>query len=247
MVEIAGFSKTYGPTPAVRNVTFHALPGTVTALLGRNGAGKSTVLKGVAGFHLPSSGSVRVCGADAVEDGAALRLLTGYAPEEGAFYGDFTALEQLCYVGEIRFAALAALDGTPPPRPTELRSHALWTAERCGIDRPSLDKKTRGLSRGYRQRLSLASALLLDPPVLVLDEPTAGLDPVQMRETRALIAELAVDKTVLLSTHQVPDVESLCTAVCVLRDGEVSFFGTTEEAMRQSREATLEAALVAFL
>jgi ABC-2 type transport system ATP-binding protein len=247
MVEIAHFSKSYGQNAAVRNVTFCAHPGAVTALLGRNGAGKSTVLKGVAGFHLPSLGTVRVCGADALEDGAALRLLAGYAPEEGAFYGDFTALEHLCSLGAIRFAALAALDGTPPPRPGALRSHALWMAERCGIDRPSLDKKTRSLSRGYRQRLSLASALLLDPPVLVLDEPTAGLDPVQMRQTRALIADLAVDKTVLLSTHQVPDVEALCTSVCVLRDGEVSFFGTTEEAMRQSGEATLEAALVAFL
>ena len=188
-IEALGLSKFYRDFAAIRDVSFTVPQGQVAAFLGPNGAGKSTTMKILTGYLAPSAGAARVAGLDVSRDriGAAQRL--GYLPENGPLYPDMTPLGLLRFFGQARGL-----------RGTRLRTRIDDVVARCAIG-AVLEKTIRKLSKGYRQRVGMAQVLLHEPDVLIMDEPTGGLDPNQIREVRGLIRELGAAKTVLLSTH----------------------------------------------
>ena len=226
LIEAQGLCKYYGAFTAVQDVSFAVPQGSVTAFLGPNGAGKSTTMKMLTGFLAPSAGTARIAGIDVDEDriGAARQL--GYLPENGPLYPDMTPAQQLAYAG-----AVHGLGGA------RLKDALDRVANSCRIDEV-WHKPIRKLSKGFRQRVGLAQAILHDPKVLVLDEPTAGLDPNQIQLVRDLIRQLAKDKTVLLSTHILQEVEAVADRVVLISEGRLRFQGTpTELAAGQSLEA----------
>jgi ABC-2 type transport system ATP-binding protein len=217
MIEVRGLSKSYGVFEAVKDVSFSASDGCVIGLLGPNGAGKTTIMKVLTGFHRPSSGRALVGGVDVAEDPLAVKRLVGYLPEGVPLYGDMTVWEYLCFIAEARGL-----------NPDERAPAAVKAMEACGLDGmgPVLIEH---LSKGFRQRVGLAQAILHDPPVLVLDEPTTGLDPNQILEIRSLIRSLGGDKTVILSTHIMQEVEALCSEVLILNEGRIAAQGSARE------------------
>ena len=208
-VELRAVSRRFGSTLAVDDVTFDIRPGEVLGLLGPNGAGKTTTMRLLTGYLRPTSGSVVIDGVDLSSDEVARKALLGYMPETAALYPEMTVEGYLRFFAKLRSV------------PRRDRASAIDRA----IERANLGKVGRTrvgtLSHGYRQRVSLAQALLHDPAVLVLDEPTAGLDPRQVVETRQLIAELGRSRTLLLSSHLLSEVQQLCTRVVVLDGGRV--------------------------
>jgi ABC-2 type transport system ATP-binding protein len=241
MIQLEGFGKTYGFTtsaaPAVRDVSFTALQGAVTGLLGQNGAGKTTVLKAVCAIHYPSEGKVIVGGFDTQTDPVAVRKITGYVPEQPALYPGFTALEFLRHIAALRLSAL----GVPT---VEHKVQVDRVIAQCAIHGDMLHKPVGALSKGYRQRLTLAQALVHDPQILALDEPTSGLDPVQIHQMRELIAALAKDKTVLLSTHLMQEAEALCSVMYIMHQGGLALSGTKQELLQKTRASSLEDAFL---
>ncbi len=231
MIEVEGLTKDYGSVVAVRDVSFSVGRGEVVGFLGPNGAGKSTTLRIVAGFVGASSGRVRIAGHDIAEDSLAARSALGYMPEAAPLYPELRVREYL----EFR-ARLKRVE----------RSKVKASVERA-IERARLGEERETtishLSKGYRQRVGLADALVADPPLLILDEPTAGLDPNQVREVRALIQELSADHTVLLSTHILSEVEATCQRALVLDRGRLVAQGTLSE-LSQGRRSRLVTLLV---
>ncbi|MDR0450692.1 MAG: ATP-binding cassette domain-containing protein [Treponema sp.] len=217
MIEVRNLSKHYGKIKAVDRVSFSLGKDQVLGFLGPNGAGKTTVMKILAGFHFPSSGSALVDGISAEDDPVELKKRVGYLPESVALYGELTVDEYLS------FAARARL--IPPLRRKEALNAAL---EACGLSRYR-SRKIETLSKGFRQRAGLAQAIIHDPPILILDEPTGGLDPNQIIEIRSLIRELGKRKTVILSTHILPEVEAVCSRVLIINQGRIAAQGRTEE------------------
>lgn len=217
MIEVSGLSKSYGGFEAVKDVSFSAGDGRVIGLLGPNGAGKTTIMKVLTGYHRPSSGRALVGGVDVAEDPLAVKRLVGYLPEGVPLYGDMTVGEYLSFIAEARGL-----------RPGERAPAAAKAMEACGLDGmgPVLIEH---LSKGFRQRVGLAQAILHDPPVLILDEPTTGLDPNQILEIRSLIRSLGGDKTVILSTHIMQEVEALCSEVLILNEGRIAAQGSARE------------------
>jgi ABC-2 type transport system ATP-binding protein len=219
---------------AVDDVTFTVGPGEVLGLLGPNGAGKTTTMRLLTGYLRPTSGTVAVAGADPFADDAGARSLIGYVPEVSALYGEMPVASYLKFWTRVR--------GVPRSRRSEAMQRALHDA---GLDKRSA-QRIGTLSRGLRQRVAIAQALVHDPHVLVLDEPTAGLDPRQVTETRSLIARLGRTRTIVLSSHLLSEVSQLCRRVVVLDKGrvladgdvaELSGGGTLEEAyLRLVRE-----------
>lgn len=247
MIEVLDLRKSYGSFEAVRGVSFQAEPGGVVGILGPNGAGKTTILRVLSGYHGPTSGVARIAGIDAAEDPRELKRRVGYLPENAPLYPDLTAQEHLSFVAEAR----------------GLRGSAKARAMREALERAEAGEArfipAERLSKGWRQRVGLAMALLGDPPVLILDEPTAGLDPNQIRRTRSLIRDLGRDRTVLLSTHILGEAEALCSQILVLFQGTLADRGSPREIAdrltgRERLEAVikapelqnLEAALVRF-
>jgi len=212
-------SKVYGDFVAVRDLSFEVRKGTVAAFLGPNGAGKSTTMKMLTGYLAPSSGSVELLGKDPGDAEARLELARrlGYLPENGPLYLDMTPRELLEFFGAIR-----KLDAAVLAKALER------VVEQCAIG-DVLDKPIGKLSKGYRQRVGMAQALLSDPEVLILDEPTSGLDPLQIREVRGLIRELGQEKTILLSTHILQEVEAVADTVVMIHEGRLVFNGTVAE------------------
>jgi ABC-2 type transport system ATP-binding protein len=210
-------SKIYGHFAALHEVSFEVRKGTVAAFLGPNGAGKSTTMKILTGFSSPTSGRAEVLGLDPSDEDKRIELARrlGYLPESGPLYRDMTPQESLEFV-----ATLRKLDKTD----TRIRD----VVSRCAIGEV-LHKPIDKLSKGFRQRVGMAQALLHDPEVLILDEPTSGLDPLQIREVRALIRELGQDKTILLSTHILQEVEAVADDVVFVYNGQIVFTGTKEE------------------
>lgn len=234
MIEVRDLRKSYGEFEAVRGVSFDAGPGGVFGILGPNGAGKTTILRVLSGYHGPTSGSVTVAGIDAAEDPRELKRKVGYLPENAPLYPDLTAEEHLAFAAEAR-----GLRG--PAKARAIRE----AAERAGAWEARAVPAER-LSKGWRQRVGLALALLGDPPVLILDEPTAGLDPNQIRQTRGLIRDLGRSRTVLLSTHILGEAEALCSETLVLFRGILAGRGRPEEiaeglAGRERLEAVIKA------
>ncbi|MEL7234592.1 MAG: ABC transporter ATP-binding protein, partial [Chloroflexota bacterium] len=207
MIQVENLVKTYGGFHAVKGITFTAEPGQVTGFLGPNGAGKTTTMRMLTGYLPPTSGKALVAGHDVFEDSMAVRKRVGYLPESVPLYRDMTARAYLRYIGEIR--------GVP-----KLRSRADEVLDRVGLlDRGN--SRIRNLSKGMKQRVGLASALLHDPEVIILDEPTIGLDPLQVEELRNLVRELGHDHTVMFSTHILSEAEQICDKVVIINQGEV--------------------------
>lgn len=207
MLEINKITKRYGSQLALDNISFHVDKGEIVGLLGPNGAGKSTLMKIVTCFIPPSEGSVTVCGHSIYDDPLAVRRCIGYLPEHNPLY-----LEM--YVREfLRFAAGVFHLDNVAQRVEEVIAQTGLT--------PEADKKIGQLSKGYRQRVGLAQALIHDPEVLILDEPTTGLDPNQLEEIRALIRTVGKQKVVLLSTHIMQEVEAMCSRAIIINRGRI--------------------------
>jgi ABC-2 type transport system ATP-binding protein len=217
MITVKNLSKSYGNVAAVQDVSFSVGKDQVVGFLGPNGAGKTTIMKILTGFHFPSAGTAAVDGISVQEDPVAVKKRIGYLPENVPLYGDLTVDEYLA------FAAAARL------MPKEGRSAAINASlEACGLS-AYRSRKIETLSKGYRQRAGLAQAILHDPPILILDEPTTGLDPNQIIEIRSLIKELGKRKTVILSTHILQEVEAVCSQVLIINEGKIAAQGRPEE------------------
>lgn len=209
MITTTHLSKRYGGNLAVDDLSFSVEPGEVLGFLGPNGAGKSTTMRMIAGFVAPSAGSVSVCGHDIERDAVAAKSCMGYLPEGAPSYGEMTVSEFLDFVADIR-----ALSGE---RRRERRAVVI---ERLGLA-PVLGQIIETLSKGFRRRVGLAQALIHDPQVLILDEPTDGLDPNQKHEVRRLINELSTEKLVIVSTHILEEVHEVCTRVIIIASGRI--------------------------
>lgn len=209
MIEVTGVSKFYGSKTGVKGLTFRVNSGEILGLLGPNGAGKSTTLRMLTGYLTPSSGSIRIDGIDLWENPAAVRAKLGYLPDRPPLYREMTVRAYIDFA--------AALRGVPAAIRRERVAEAL---EATGLKDVS-GRLLGNLSRGYQQRAGLAQAIVHDPAVLVLDEPTTGLDPIQVSEIRALILRLGRERTVILSSHILPEVQLLCQRVLVMDRGRV--------------------------
>ncbi|WP_342376875.1 ATP-binding cassette domain-containing protein [Myxococcus stipitatus] len=216
MIRIEGLTKSYGATQALRGVSFEVPRGQVVGFLGPNGAGKSTTMKILAGFVTPTAGRASVRGIDVLADPVASRRLLGYLPENNPLYEEMMVKDFLDFVSEVR--------GIPKARRAGQIRNAV---ERCGL-KDVLGKDIHQLSKGYRQRVGLAQAIVHDPDVLILDEPTTGLDPNQIVEIRSLVKELGREKTVILSTHILSEVQSTCDRVLIINDGRLVADDTPE-------------------
>lgn len=229
MIEVQGVTKDYGSFTAVRDLTFSVSPGEILGFLGPNGAGKTTTMRVLTGFFPPSEGSVRVAGHDVVSDPLAAKSKIGYLPEAPPLYPEMTVADYLDFVARIK--------GVTSNERSEKVKRAL---ERSALT-DARDMLVAKLSKGYRQRVGLAQALVHDPEVLILDEPTAGLDPKQINETRELIKTLGGDHTVILSTHILPEVSVTCDRVVIINHGRLVAQGTPESLTEQFRQsATIE-------
>ncbi len=214
MIEAVGLSKFYGDFAAIRDVTFSVPRGQVAAFLGPNGAGKSTTMKLLTGYMAPSAGRASVAGFDITSHRLEGASRLGYLPENGPLYEDMTPLALLRFFGEARGLTGRRLTG---------RIDAV--TDQCALDEV-LEKSISKLSKGYRQRVGMAQVLLHEPDVLIMDEPTTGLDPNQIRQVRDLIRELGRSKTILLSTHILQEVEAVADRVLLISAGEIVFDGT---------------------
>ena len=216
-IEVKNLSKQYGNVQAVSDVSFSVGDNQVLGFLGPNGAGKTTIMKILTGFHFPSSGTALVDGIPVDEYPLEIKERIGYLPENVPLYGDLTVDEYLTFAAEARFI------------PKHQRESAIAASlEKCGLTGYK-GRKIETLSKGFRQRTGLAQAILHDPPILILDEPTTGLDPNQIIEIRSLIKELGKRKTVILSTHILQEVEAICTQVLIINDGRIAAQGKPEE------------------
>jgi len=222
MIIVEAIEKYFGNVHAVRGVSFELAPGQITGLLGPNGAGKTTTIRMIVGYYMPDRGRVLIEGKDTRTAGAAARARVGYMPESTPLYSEMRAEEYLDYRARL-FGMKRALR----------RQRVATVCDRCGLGKLAT-RRIGALSKGYRQRVGLASALLHDPPVLVLDEPTNGLDPTQIVEVRALVRELSKERTMLVSSHILPEVERLCDRVIVMSGGRVCADGHPWEVGRGS-------------
>jgi ABC-2 type transport system ATP-binding protein len=217
MIEAQGLSKYYGDFAAIDGVTFEVRQGEVVAFLGPNGAGKSTTMKLLTGYLAPTAGVARIAGHDMSTDRLAGAARLGYLPENGPLYQDMTPRALLNF-----FADARGLSGSRKRRRIE------EVVELCSLGNV-IGKPIGKLSRGYRQRVGMAQVLLHEPDVLILDEPTAGLDPNQIHEVRETIRKLGRDKTILLSTHILQEVEAMAQRALFINEGRLVFDGPIEK------------------
>ena len=238
MIEVSGLTKCYGPVEAVRDVTFRVEPGEIVGFLGPNGAGKSTTMRMLTGSIPATRGKAVVAGYDVATQPLEVKRRVGYLPENVPLYPEMVVSRFLSYVAEIKDVPRGA-------RKAEVGR----VMERCGLG-PMSNRVIQNLSKGFRQRVGLAQALIGNPPVLILDEPTVGLDPKQIVEIRKTIKELAEEHTVLLSTHILPEVAMLCGRVIIINRGRIAAQDTMEnlsatEGPGGERRGTLEDAFMA--
>jgi ABC-2 type transport system ATP-binding protein len=217
MIEVQSLTKRYGAREAVRDVSFRVGTGEIVGFLGPNGAGKTTTLRMLTGFLPPSEGSARVAGFDVVTQSMQVRARIGYLPESVPLYRDLTVASYLDFVGVLKGLAR-----------DQRAQRIAFVVDACGIGEVRT-RRIGTLSRGFRQRVGIAQALLNDPDVLFLDEPTVGLDPRQIVEIRELIASLAGRRTVILSTHILPEVNLLCRRVLIIHKGRLIADARPEE------------------
>lgn len=216
MIEAIGLSKFYGDFAAARDVSFTVPRGEVCAFLGPNGAGKSTTMKLLTGYLAASRGTARIAGFDVISEREKAAAHLGYLPENGPLYPEMTPLSLLRFFGRAR-----GLSGA------HLRSRIDAVVDQCFLNEV-LEKSISKLSKGFRQRVGMAQVLLHEPDVLIMDEPTTGLDPNQIREVRSLIRALGENKTILLSTHILQEVEAVADRVLLINSGRLVYDGTAD-------------------
>jgi ABC-2 type transport system ATP-binding protein len=209
MIRVKELTKRYGRATAVDQISFEVAKGQIVGFLGPNGAGKTTTMRMLTCFLPPSAGTAKVAGFDVLEQPLEVKRRIGYLPETPPLYPEMETAEYLKFVGKLK-----GLSGS------DLQKRVDYVCERCAI--ADVKKKLLGkLSKGYRQRVGLAQAIIHNPDVLILDEPTAGLDPKQINETRDLVKDLAGDHTIILSTHILPEVEQTCEQVIIINKGKL--------------------------
>jgi ABC-2 type transport system ATP-binding protein len=223
MIEISAVTKSFGPILAVDGVSFSVQRGEVLGFLGPNGAGKSTTMKVIAGYLQPTSGSARICGFDVVEQPIEAKKHIGYLPEGAPAYADMTPASFLDFV-----AAVRGYDGK------ERAERVARAVEATHLD-SVLYRPIDTLSKGFKRRVGLAQALLHDPDVMILDEPTDGLDPNQKHEVRTLIRKMAPEKAIIISTHLLEEVTAVCTRALIIAQGRIVADGTPEQLEARSR------------
>jgi ABC-2 type transport system ATP-binding protein len=222
MIEVRDVTKRFGTTVALDRVAFKLAKGEILGFLGPNGAGKSTTMKILTTFLAPDEGDVKVDGIDVLEQPLAVRSRIGYLPENVPLYYDMNVEEYLRFVGAAR-----GLDDQ------RLASRLAWCVEACGLQ-TEFKKPIQELSKGFRQRTGLAQALIHDPEILILDEPTSGLDPLQIIEIRELIRRLAGQKTIVFSTHILPEVQPVTDRVVIIHEGRIIADGKIGELIRRA-------------
>ena len=238
MIRARNLERSFGRVRAVRGVSLSVDAGEVVGLVGPNGAGKTTTLRMLTGYLDPDAGRVEIAGRDATRDRDAARAALGYMPEAVPLYPEMRVRDYLAFRARIK--------GVPRRRVAALVDAALERARAADHARAVIGT----LSRGYRQRVGLADALVADPPALILDEPTAGLDPMQVRELRQLVAELGRERAVLFSSHVLAEVESMASRLVVIAAGKVVAAGTADQLRARAGagdDATLEDAFVALV
>ncbi|MGE4619157.1 MAG: ABC transporter ATP-binding protein [Planctomycetota bacterium] len=217
VIEAQNLRRTFGTTVAVDNVSFEVHRGEILGFLGPNGAGKSTTLRMITGLLAPDTGMAKICGLEISEDSLQARQQFGYLPESIPLYDEMEVAEYLRFIGHSR-----GLEGS------DLEKRLARVASRLGLE-SMLRRRCGTLSKGYRQRVGLAQALIHDPQVLILDEPTNGLDPRQIIEVRDLIRELAQERAIIFSTHILQEIAAICTRIIVIHSGQLIADGTPEE------------------
>ena len=216
-VQLEHLCRSFGRLRAVEDISLSVGKGEVLGLLGPNGAGKTTTMRMIAGFLRPTSGTVRVCGYDVSAEPTKVKSLIGYLPEGSPLYEDMTVRAFLRFIGEVR-----GFSGR------ELLARIEHISERIGLSEV-IDRPIELLSKGYRRRTGLAQSMLHDPPVLILDEPTDGLDPNQKHLVRTLITEMALDKAIIVSTHILEEVDAICTRAVVMERGRLLADGSAAD------------------
>ena len=229
MIEVKGLVKTYGAKRAVDRISFSVSRGDILGFLGPNGAGKSTTMKMITGFLSPDAGTALVDGVDVTRDPVAVKSKIGYLPENSPAYPEMTVEEFLGFIADVRGFRNNGAAKTQVERAIALTHLA-----------PVRKQTIETLSKGFKQRVGFAQALLHDPPVLILDEPTDGLDPNQKLEVRSLIKSMAVQKTIVLSTHILEEVEAICTRVIIISSGRVVADETPEQLRARKPGARLD-------
>ncbi|WP_424814014.1 ABC transporter ATP-binding protein [Roseococcus sp. YIM B11640] len=223
LIEIEGLTKRFGSFTAVDGVSFTVQRGEVVGFLGPNGAGKSTTMRMLAGFMLPTAGTARICGQDVVEKPVAAKRELGFLPEGAPTYPEMSVVDFLTFCGRIRRFSGAELAGRV--------AHAMAQTQLEGVRLQPIET----LSKGFKRRVGLAQALLHSPPVLVLDEPTDGLDPNQKHEVRELIRAMAPEKAIIISTHILEEVAAVCTRAIIIAHGRVLADAPPAELVKDGR------------
>ena len=228
MIEIKNLQKSFGDFRAVDGVSFSVKPGEVLGFLGPNGAGKSTTMRMITGYLTPTRGEVQIAGVDVQADPIAAKRRIGYLPEGAPLYPDMTPRTLLEFIAEAR--EIPAAERAKRIEEVAAKVHI------TGV----LDQQIETLSKGYKRRVGLAQAIIHDPEILILDEPTDGLDPNQKHEVRQLIQEMSKDKVIILSTHILEEVEAVCTRAIIITRGKVVFDGTPSELKERSPSGRLD-------
>ncbi|MBI4812734.1 ATP-binding cassette domain-containing protein [Candidatus Falkowbacteria bacterium] len=222
MIEVKNFTKKFGMNVALDNISFSVKKGEILGFLGPNGAGKTTTMKIITSFWLPTEGSAEVSGLDTIKDSLETRKKIGYLPETVPLYEDMKVYEYLKFVAQIRGL-----------KKEEIQKRINEASEACGL-RGVMRKTIDELSKGYRQRVGLAQAIIHNPEVLILDEPTTGLDPNQIIEIRELIKKIGREKTVIFSTHILSEASAVCDRVIIINKGRIVGEGTPSELMSRA-------------
>ncbi|RLA63622.1 MAG: ABC transporter ATP-binding protein [Epsilonproteobacteria bacterium] len=228
MIKVSGLTKFFSQNKVVDNISFEVNKGEVLGFLGPNGAGKSTTMKMLSCFIDPSSGDASICGYSILKNPNEIRKIIGYVPENAPLYDDMYVWEFLEFIAELRIIPVLERD-----------SAILNVVKMCALEKVK-NQKIETLSKGYKRRVSLAQALIHDPEVLFLDEPTDGLDPNQKYEVRKLIKELAVDKQIILSTHILEEVEAVCSRAVIISHGKILFDGTPDDLKKKSQTGKVD-------
>jgi ABC-2 type transport system ATP-binding protein len=227
LIQVEGLSRHYGPHQAVSDLTFEVRRGEVLGFLGPNGAGKSTTMRMITGNLAPSAGRIRINGIDILDQPRAAKAEIGYLPEQPPLYRELTVDEYLHYCGRLHRI----------PR-QQLRSAVEAAKARCGLAEVGA-RLIGNLSKGYQQRVGIAQAIIHSPAVVVLDEPTVGLDPIQIREIRHLIRELGGEHSVILSTHILPEVQATCDRVQIINKGRLALSDSIESLAQHMQSSSL--------
>ena len=223
-IKINSISKLFNQNQALNRISFEANPGDIVGVLGPNGAGKSTMMKIITGYYTQTEGTIHVCGKDTLENDIVTKSKIGYLSEENPLYGEMYVIEFLEFICDIH-----KLD----------YEHCQKMIELTGLKKEK-NKKIKTLSKGFQQRVGIAQALIHNPEVIILDEPTSGLDPKQLIEIRNIITKIGKEKTILLSTHIIQEVEAMCNRIIIINNGEIIANKRIEEFENKIEEVFLE-------